>query len=273
MTTAKMGAEGFRWFIGIVEDLMDPLQLGRVKVRVFDEYDEGIETKDIEWAHMLMPNTSESALGVGDTPGLGLGSNVIGFFLDSQEKQIMMILGSFPIIPDMDNDKHSISYLARGKQTLTKTQIGPEPKSSYAAQYPHNRVIQTKSGHVIELDDTPENERVHIYHKSGSYVEISKDGRMVTKSVGDNYEITQTDKTVYVKGSVNIKVEGHATIECPTTDIKGNVNIKGNVKVTGNVDATGYVTATGEVTGNNIKLSTHRHPGVMSGGSVTSTPI
>ena len=267
MTTQNIGEEGFRWFLGIVEDILDPLQLGRVKVRVINEYDEGIDTKDIEWAHMLMPNTSEGVEGVGDTPGLAVGSNVLGFFLDSQEKQIMMVLGSFPTIPGMDQDKHSISYLARGKQTLTKEKIGPEPDSAFAAQYPYNRVIQTKSGHAIELDDTPENERVHIYHKSGSYVEINKDGRMVTKSVGDNYEITQTDKTVYVKGNVTIKVEGHATIECPTTDIKGNVNINGNVKVTGEV------TASGEVTGNGIKLSTHKHSSVKTGGDISGTPL
>jgi len=260
MTTSNMGEEGFRWFLGIVEDIKDPLMLGRVKVRVLDEYDEGIASEDIEWAHMLMPNTSESSRGIGDTPGLAVGSNIVGFFLDSQEKQIMMVLGSFPTIPEMDDEKHSISYLARGKQTLVKEKIGTEPDSSFAAEYPFNRVIQTKSGHVIELDDTPENERVHIYHKSGSYVEISADGRMVTKSVNDNYEITATDKIVYVQGDVTIKVVGTANIECPTTNIKGNINVEGNI------------VATGEVTAKGINLSTHRHGGVDTGSGITQGP-
>lgn len=228
MTTMNMGEEGFRWFLGIVEDIVDPLQLGRVKVRVLNEYDEGVTTDDIEWAHVMLPTTSGTVQGVGDTPNLSVGSNVIGFFLDSQEKQLMMILGSYPTIPDMDDAKHAISYLARGKQTIQKDPVGPEPPSPYAAEYPYNRVIQTRSGHVIELDDTPENERVHIYHKAGTYIEINTDGRMVIKCKDSSFEIVEKDKHLQVNGNLNVRVLGdlNALVEGKTAfTSKGDVNI------------------------------------------------
>ena len=48
-----------------------------------------------------------------------------------------------------------------------------EMPSGYRAEYPYNTTYTTKSGHAIELDDTPGYERIHIWHKSGSYEEIS----------------------------------------------------------------------------------------------------
>ena len=57
MTTQQLGEEGFRWFIGIVEDIEDPKKLGRAKVRILNEHDE-VETDNIPWAHVMMPTTS-----------------------------------------------------------------------------------------------------------------------------------------------------------------------------------------------------------------------
>lgn len=45
--------------------------------------------------------------------------------------------------------------------------------TAYGTEYPYNLTYTTKSGHAIELDDTIGHERIHIWHKSGSYEEIS----------------------------------------------------------------------------------------------------
>lgn len=254
MTTQQLGEEGFRWFLGIVEDVKDPLQLGRVKVRIVNEHDDGVETSDIDWAHVMMPNTSACVDGVGDSPNLSVGSRVIGFFMDGEEKQNPMILGSFPTIPGNDANRHSLSWLARGKNTLDSNPIGPEPKSAYAAQYPFNRTITTRGGHVIELDDTPENARINIHHSSGAYIEINNDGRMVIKSPGDSFDIVGGQKTVFVQGDVTIKSEGTVTIDSATVNVTGNLNVDG------------------EVTGSGVKLSTHTHGGVQSGAANTHKP-
>lgn len=238
MTTRQLGEEGFRWFIGVVEDINDPKLLGRVKVRIINEHDDKVQTDDIDWAHIMMPTTSACVDGVGDSPNLTVGSRIIGFFMDGNEKQMPMILGSFPTIPDNDDNRHSISWLTRGKNTITKDKIGPEPDSPYAAQYPYNRTITTKAGHVIELDDTPENERVHIFHKSGSYIEINSEGRVVIKSVVDNFDIVGGNKEVYIKGNCNVQIDGTCSIHSnDTTKISSDKGI--TMKAPGGVTVVG----------------------------------
>ena len=46
----------------------------------------------------------------------------------------------------------------------------------------------------FEVDDTPNNGRIHEYHNAGTFYEIQADGSKTTKVVGDEYEITLKDK-------------------------------------------------------------------------------
>tara|TARA_B100000470_G_scaffold137242_2_gene106380 strand:+ start:310 stop:2394 length:2085 start_codon:yes stop_codon:yes gene_type:complete len=62
-----------------------------------------------------------------------------------------------------------------------------EPVSPYDAAYPYNHVHVSESGHVIEMDDTPTRERLHWWHRSGTYREIGPLGTMVDKSNRDYY--------------------------------------------------------------------------------------
>lgn len=87
-----------------------------------------------------------------------------------------------------------------------------EPKSPYAAKYPYNQVKQSRSGHIFEIDDTPEHERIHERHKSGTYYEIGPDGTKVCKVVKDNYHIILGDDYILVKGNVKVNFEGDTNI-------------------------------------------------------------
>ena len=205
----KMGQQGFYWFVGIVEDnTTDELKLGGCKVRVFGVH-EDLPTERLPDAVLMMPTTSGSFQGIGDTPGLLAGSFVFGFFLDGSAKRYPMIIGTMPYLPGENENNHSIPSLAREIQSVVNTKIGNEPDSSYAAKYPYNRAIVTRSGHIIEIDDTPDNERLHVRHSKGSYVEINKDGRMIIKSVDDSFEIVGKDKNIHIEGNANIKVKGN----------------------------------------------------------------
>lgn len=95
-----------------------------------------------------------------------------------------------------------------------------EPGSSYNADYPHNYVHETSSGHAIELDDTPGEERVHIYHKSGTSIEIDSRGTITIVSEGDSYSKTERSSFNRVKGDENTHVGANANIR-----IKGNNNV------------------------------------------------
>ena len=74
--------------------------------------------------------------------------------------------------------------------------------------YPFNHVRQSESGHVEEWDDTPSAERLHRYHKKGTFEEIQPDGTKVTKVVGDEYEITLGLKDVLIQGKCNVTIKG-----------------------------------------------------------------
>ena len=82
------------------------------------------------------------------------------------------------------------------------------PSVKNSSQYPHNHVRMSEGGHVEEWDDTPTAERLHRYHRSGTFEEIQPDGTRVVKIVGRDYEIVAKRKNVYIQGTCNITIDG-----------------------------------------------------------------
>ena len=93
-----MGMNGFVWWQGVVEDIFDPYMLGRVRVRILGFHTENktnIPTKDLPWAHIVMPVNNTSVSGKGWSPtGLVPGTWVIGFFRDGTNSQQPVVIGS-----------------------------------------------------------------------------------------------------------------------------------------------------------------------------------
>jgi hypothetical protein len=228
MTTKTFGENGFRWFVGIVEDRDDPEKLGRVKIRIFDTHDDKtrVPKDDLPWAFILVSPLSSSSNNVGLSPvGLQVGSTVLGFYADGNECQIPIVMGSMHGVVD---GKHDVHPLAREINNLTKNKLGPEPSSPYKAKYPFNKVFASESGHVVEFDDTPGKERVHLYHRTGTYYEIDEKGNKVEKTVSDDYEIVAGKKEVFVAGNVNVVVRGNVTMRVDGNyklDIGGTCNV------------------------------------------------
>jgi hypothetical protein len=252
MTTAAIGEEGFRWFIGKVEDRDDPKQLGRVRVRVYNvhpftssgEPDTAKVPKDhLPWA---MPINSILSAGIiknfgGDfkkdgvglsTTGLLVGSTVFGFFADGNECQIPLIFGTIAglvgdeeenELPKTSYEQNSVGNFKNNLKTNISIPFPGEPDSPYNAKYPYNKTLRTESGHLVELDDTPGEERIHVMHKNGSYVEIDKEGTTVIKSMKDRFDITVEDNNVYIGGNANVKIDGNVTMY-----VDGNVLTKVN---------------------------------------------
>lgn len=91
--------------------------------------------------------------------------------------------------------------------------------------YPYNRVVETESGHVFEVDDTPGNGRIHEYHNSGTFYEIQHDGTKITKIVSDEYEITVGDRKVSISGNCDVTIAGNAKLYVKGdmyTEVDGN---------------------------------------------------
>lgn len=247
----NLGKEQFFWFHGVVEDVDDPKMLGRIRVRVFGIHTSNkvdIPTEDLPWGSVISPIQSASNAGIGVTPlGIDVGSHVVGFFRDGLNAQDPIIMGT---TNGIQNDESDVNKLARGVTTETviekrsnsideniSTADGStwsEPVSDYNATYPNNKVIETKTGHVIEIDDTPGAERLHVYHAIGSFVEFASNGDVIQKTVGDDFKITQNNNNLHVKGNVNITADGDATIKATNITIEASGNIK--EKIAGNYD-------------------------------------
>jgi hypothetical protein len=124
----------------------------------------------------------------------------------------------------------------------------------FGPQYPHNTVFYTHGNLAIELDSTPDKERIHIFHPSNSYIEIDVNGNMVIKNSNDRFDKTEGNitklgegnKDTYLEGDEDKTVNGSLTVtigadktvsisgDC-TIEVGGNCNISvgGNVVIDG----------------------------------------
>ena len=258
-----IGTDGFTWFLGIVQDINDPLNCGRVKVRCVGWHSDNINelpVSNLPWAQVMMPVTSASTSSVGRS-GTGLlnGSYVMGFFLDGETSQQPVVMESLHGMPDGSDqggysdpdriypkfpgfrDTPNLAYNRFVQDKITKdkeanrvkdvptarlqkvTSVSPDlgeaeyelktwseplPRNGKDPIYPKNHVTQTESGHAIEIDDTSENERIHIYHRTGTFCEIQDTGDRVTKIIGDDYEICVKDKNIFISGECNVTIIG-----------------------------------------------------------------
>jgi len=93
-----LGQNNVTWFFGVVEDINDPKELGRCRVRCFGIHPEDktkVPTEELPWAHPVQPITSAAASGIGQSPtGILPGTHVIGIFRDGAASQQPIILGT-----------------------------------------------------------------------------------------------------------------------------------------------------------------------------------
>lgn len=156
---------------------------------------------------------------------------------------------SFASVPKKPNDsaeaypkgkylkESTLNRLARGKSESTVIQTRKknrkssiksaggvtwsEPNSSFAPIYPYNNAIETESGHAFELDDTPNNERIQLAHRNGSYIEIDKDGNRLERIQKDHYSITMGSDHVYISGKCSVTIDGDYNLR-----VGGNMNVE-----------------------------------------------
>ena len=122
--------DNVRWFIGVVEDISDPLKLGRARVRIFGIHNPRVDevpTADLPWAQPIIPTTEGGISGVGSNPMILLGSQVIGIFLDGMQSQVPVILGSMPHI---ELPKTGADGSSTGKVQTLIPEVSPNQQNS-----------------------------------------------------------------------------------------------------------------------------------------------
>ncbi len=257
----------FVWWKGKVEDLTDPLEMGRVKVRILGYHSDDtaqIPTSDLPFAYPAMPINSRPS----DSPiGPAVGTWVMGFFADGENAQqpIMTHIidagyktANDPIPPEnapawggkreIPSGEVNTNRLSRGEDGSTyisehtpKTGIAVAGKmnkpysepSLTNGSYPYNKVEESQSGHVFEVDDTPNNEKITRIHKDGTMEVITGSHRLV-KVKGDDYELIVDGKSkhLYAEGNVNVTADGDVNIKGKYIRLEGTqVRIKGNLGV------------------------------------------
>lgn len=299
------------FFIGVVEDTADPLRLGRVRVRCYGIHSPDkaeIPTESLPWAIVAQPTTSAANSGIGETPRLLNATQVVGIFLDGDDQQQPLVLGSIPGIPEnpanpnfgfgdpdgvypsqpgvSDLPPQAIGSTAAGL-VLERSESNPKqiPQAGgstidypeipeISEPYPKNQVFRSEAGHVHEIDSS-DRPRELWYHPSGSYFELTPDGRL-TRIQGDDYysasgsyfiradgEISisaETGAKIYVNENMTIQVaQNGLTVQVDSGDIQINVaDGNANVSISGNasLDVQGNLTQnvlgnlTTKVTGN-----------------------
>ena len=160
-----------------------------------------------------------------------------------------------PDIPTLSReDDGTVEAIDSAASKGVPTAVGgswDEPDSAYAAVYPNNKVYRSAEGIIIEIDDTEDNVRIHVYHPSGTRIETDNDGNTT-----DHVAAT---KTTVIVGDDNIEVKGKQD-----TTTGGNhgilIGANGTVKITGNYDI---------IAGGRINIQSTGSAIVSAGGNAT----
>jgi hypothetical protein len=264
------------YYFGIVEDINDPLKLGRVKVRVHDIHTlssggskYNIDTVDLGWSNVVLPTTTPGINGKGHSVNLNArvlwkegdvlpdgkaigdervtGSLVCGIFLD-RTLQEFMVIGS---LPTKSHGQEDNNLRVRGEANPHVGEpIGVyQPKNVYNPIFPNNNVYETESGHVKEYDDTEGYERITERHRSGTQYCIDPNGSKNETIVRDNYRLVVGQDTLEVTGNVKIIVSGNVDLAV-AKDLNAHVGGNMNTTVDGNADLLVKGDIDGEVRGN-----------------------
>lgn len=90
--------DGFKWWVGIVEDRKDPEKLSRMQVRMFIWHTDDkalIPTEKLFWAIPVFPTNNSN-----QTYTAKEGDSVFGFWIDTKDFQQPYIFGRFPDKPE-----------------------------------------------------------------------------------------------------------------------------------------------------------------------------
>jgi hypothetical protein len=273
---------------GEVVDVADPLNAARVRVRVHPMFAKITDNTIIPWAIQGDPSFG----GIGNVGGINVpvvGAHVWVFFENGDWRHPVYFAGapaitaSGPDFPTLSREDDGTVELINGaKSTGVATASGgtwDEPDSFYAAVYPNNKVFRSAKGITIEIDDTDDNVRLHVYHPSGTRMEVANDGETVehiaakktTVIVGDNNIEVQgkSDLTTGGTWGVNVGSSGHIkTSGTMTIDAGGNtsINVTGNATIDASGDAT--VKAGGKATVDGATADVKASGAVTVSGSV-----
>lgn len=212
------------YYRGVVQDNNDPDKLGRVKVKIFGIHDDsGVSVSSLPWAEVAGGTEFGLVSGVGISSILRQGTMVWCFFKEDDS--------NYPVVfatckGNNSGNGGTYSDPAGVYPKRSGSDIHPNVQSSYTTL----STLETESGHLIELDDTPGNERIKVTHKTGSYIFIDKDGNIEVNSIKDiSYNVAANAKwniggklDIQTGSNTNINSGGSLSVSSPSTSMKSD---------------------------------------------------
>lgn len=200
----RLGEDSFVWWIGVVEDRTDPLNLGRCRVRIFGAHTDNLQelpTNSLPWATPLYPVNSSNSFG---TPMEG--DYVFGFFLDGMSKQAPAMQGVFPGIP----------------QESAREGTGFSPNAKYVAPSNTTGAIVTPENDVKPVTDpeTPAMKPVRVGSPTTPALSFTLSGTGVERSNNNRAHVCDIPGAQKFDAAVN-KVKAYVDFTTLRTAIEG----------------------------------------------------
>jgi hypothetical protein len=115
-------------------------------------------------------------------------------------------------VPTADFDAIPVEEHISTAIEASDSDVWSQPTIPYNATYPYNHVFESESGHITEIDDTLDNERLFTAHRTGTSQEIDKDGNQVNIIKGDHYNIVSGKRQAIIEGNADITIGGRHKI-------------------------------------------------------------
>lgn len=138
-------------------------------------------------------------------------------------------------------------------------------------------------GGIYSPADAPPSAPATAWHRrfpDGTILEYDPAAHLLKADVKGDVSVLATGQgTIHTQGNLMAQSDATATLKGAAITLDGPVHATGTLLVSGKItgsageDITGNITATGEITAAAIPLTTHKHTGVMSGGSDTGLPV
>ena len=115
-------------------------------------------------------------------------------------------------VPTADFDLVPVEEHISTEIVASDSDTWSQPAIPYNAVYPYNHVFESESGHITEIDDTLDHERLFMAHRTGTSQEISPDGTQVNIIKGDHYNIVSGKRQAIIEGNADITIGGRHKI-------------------------------------------------------------
>ena len=226
---------------GIVRNSFDENQQGLVQVEVMPMMKD-IATEDLPWSEPKWPLNRVYVPQEGATVW-------VQFEAGNLYKPIYEFMGMPMKNLEAGDGNHAHKTVDRGdyadmatKADAAAADMGVES----APEYPYRDIFVTPGGIVVEVDDTPDNQRVLVWHPAGTGLQIDKtkvtlkhtsgtkvtveeDGKLLAEGVADvaitaagNVNVECVDAAIVASGNVTADVTGDVTVNSENATVNAN---------------------------------------------------